>query len=55
MYFIDILGKQYRLLHEYIAIHFPQCYTNIKSYIIFREVLFYAQNQRQQEPCHRFY
>ena len=37
-----------------LAIQFPQCYTNIQSYIILSEVSSYAQNQRQQEPCHHF-
>ena len=31
--FIDILERQFQLLHECIAVHYPQCYTNIKSYI----------------------
>lgn len=31
--FIDILERQFHLLHECIAVHYPQCYTNIKSYI----------------------
>ena len=53
--FIDILERQFHLLHECIAIHYPQCYTNIKSYIFFRVVSSYAQNQRQQEPCYCIY
>ena len=43
---IDCYGEK---MHH-IAIHYPQCYTNPKSYIILSEVSSYAQNQRQQEP-----
>lgn len=28
--FIDILEKQYHLLHECVVIPFPQCYTNAR-------------------------
>ena len=38
------LEKQYHLLHECVVISFPQCYTNLKSYIILSEVSSYAQN-----------